>query len=358
MRILYAVQATGNGHIARAMELLSFIQQHGEVDIFLSGSNSSLDFNLPIKYRSKGLSLFYGNVGGLDYWKVAKAFAPLRIFREAKQLPVEQYDIVINDFESITSLACKLKKVPYVHFGHQASFASAKSPRPTKKDFMGEFILKNYASSKHKIGLHFEQYDNDIYSPIIKSSILNAVPTNKSHITVYLAHYSDQVVMEQLSKIKDIQFHLFSKKVKKEISINNILLKPVGNNSFNESMITSAGVITGAGFETPAEALYMNKKLLCLPILGQYEQLCNAAALEKFNVPIVNRIDEHFSFKVKTWINGLQAKPLTLNKSTAEIVELVIEKGLSLKQTGSPSFDLKEILKPTDMVFPLPNYSV
>lgn len=84
MKILYAIQATGNGHISRAFELLPFIQQNGNVDVFLSGSNSSLNFDLPIKYRSKGLSLFYGNRGGLNYWKMAKAFSPLRILKEAK----------------------------------------------------------------------------------------------------------------------------------------------------------------------------------------------------------------------------------------------------------------------------------
>jgi hypothetical protein len=110
------------------------------VDIFLSGSNSSLETNLPVKYKSKGLSLFYGNRGGLDYWKMLKAFSPLRIIQEARMLPVEKYDIVLNDFESITSLACKIKNVPFIHFGHQASFSSAQTPRPSKKDIAGECI--------------------------------------------------------------------------------------------------------------------------------------------------------------------------------------------------------------------------
>ena len=355
MKILYAVQATGNGHIARATELLPFIQQYGEVDIFLSGSNSSLNNDLPVKYRSKGLSLFYGNTGGLNYLKMASTFAPYRIYKEAKNLPVEKYDIVLNDFESITSLACKIKNVPSVHFGHQASFSSLNTPRPEGKDLVGEFILRNYANSVHTVGLHFESYDKDIYSPVLKSSILNATPKNKGHITVYLAHYSDEVVIEHLQKIKDLQFHVFSKKVKAVERIGNILLMPVSNNGFNESMINSAGVITGAGFETPAEALYLGKKLLCLPILGQYEQLCNAAALEKFNVTVVNRIDTYFSFAVKMWMNSLSPKPLVLNQSTEKIVQLVIEKGLLAK--AKQPIHQKEIFNPADIVFPLPDYS-
>ena len=43
------------------------------------------------------------------------------------------------------------------------------------------------------------------------------------------------------------------------------------------------GVITGGGFETVAEALYLNKPVFTIPIKGQYEQECNATAASKFN---------------------------------------------------------------------------
>ena len=74
MKIFYSVQATGNGHISRAMELLPYLQEYGVVDIFLSGANSSLGFNAPIKYRSKGLSLYYTCKRKLDYTKTALSF--------------------------------------------------------------------------------------------------------------------------------------------------------------------------------------------------------------------------------------------------------------------------------------------
>ena len=63
---------------------------------------------------------------------------------------------------------------------------------------------------------------------------------------------------------------------------------------FDDSMIRSHAVITGAGFETPAEALYLGKKLMVLPMHGQYEQACNAVALSEFNVAVVNNVDDYF----------------------------------------------------------------
>ncbi len=54
MKILYSIQATGNGHISRAMELLPYLQKFGTVDIFLSGANSTLPLEAEVKYREPG----------------------------------------------------------------------------------------------------------------------------------------------------------------------------------------------------------------------------------------------------------------------------------------------------------------
>jgi uncharacterized protein (TIGR00661 family) len=332
MKILYSIQATGNGHISRAMELMPHLKQYGEVDVFLSGSNSHLQPNLPVAYRSKGLSLFYGNTGGLDYWRMWKELNLRRVWKEAKELPVEKYDIVLNDFESITSLACRLKKVPSIGFGHQASFRSSHTPRSPKKDIMGDLILKQYATATDYVGLHFKQYDDFIYSPVIKQEILDATPTDEGHITVYLSHYSDAVVVKALQKVKDIRFEVFSKKVRQPTVLNNVTLFPISNEGFTDSLIRSHGVITGAGFETPAEALYLGKKVLALPIKGQYEQLCNAAAMKEFNVVVVEQIEENFDAKVKEWLNASATIRLQLSHNTFQIVQTAIDKGRALNK--------------------------
>lgn len=330
MKILYAVQATGNGHISRAMELMPYLNQYGKVDVFLSGSNSHLNANLPVAYKSKGLSLFYGNTGGLDYWRMFKECSIKRVWKEAHELPVEKYDLVINDFENICSLACRLKNIPSIGFGHQASFQSKNTPRPDKKNFSGELILQHYAGATDYIGLHFDSYADFIYSPVIKNEIIHSDPADQGYITVYLSHYSDDKVIAQLQQLPDLRFEVFSKKVSAPVVMGNICLMPISNEGFTKSLINCHGVITGAGFETPAEALYLGKKLLVLPIKGQYEQLCNAAALKGFGVTVVDAMKDGFATEVSNWINGTPARSLSLTNSTYEIVQQVIEKGRSL----------------------------
>jgi uncharacterized protein (TIGR00661 family) len=324
MKIFYAVQATGNGHISRAMELLPYFQRYGQVDIFLSGANNSLELDAAVKYRSKGLSLFYTNSGGLNYWEIAKQISPLRVYNEVRHLPVENYDLVINDFESITSLACMLKKIPSVNFGHQACFISPKVPRPEKQERMGEWILRNYARATQYVGLHFKQYDDFILPPVIKREILQAEPQDRGHITVYLSSYSDATVRRHLQPLSDFRFQVFSKEVKQPTLDGNILFLPVNRGSFNKSLITCKAILTGAGFETPAEALYLGKKLMVIPIRGQYEQSCNAAALVKMGVPVLKALDANFADAFLPWMAQRRKPCLHLDYSTEAIVSYLM----------------------------------
>ena len=102
MKIFYAVQATGNGHVSRAMEILPYLNKYGDVDIFLSGTNAQLGMGLPVVYRSKGLSLDYNKKGELDYWKIAKKLKPLMLVKDAIKLPLHEYDLILNDFGRVS----------------------------------------------------------------------------------------------------------------------------------------------------------------------------------------------------------------------------------------------------------------
>lgn len=304
MKIFYAIQATGNGHVSRAIQLYPYLKKFGDVDFFMSGNNASLNLEIPIKYKSKGCSLHYSKCGGLDYWSIAKNISPLQIYRDAKALPLLDYDVVINDFDSITSLACKLQNVNSIQFGHQASFMSDLTPRPDNSNFMGELILKNYATAPKYLGLHFREYDSFIRPPIIKDEILQATPKDMNHVTVYLPSFDKDCLERAFNKVKGIEFQWFLSDVKKIHSVGNITYYPVNQSLFNESMINCSGILTGGGFETPAEALYLNKKIMCIPIQNHYEQECNVAALELLGVPVLSKVGDDFHNEIENWLNA------------------------------------------------------
>ncbi len=303
MKILYSVQATGNGHISRAHQLYPYLCELGNVDIMVSGSNATLNMEIPVKYTSKGMSLFYSQCGGLNYLKTLKAFNYFRIYQEAKDLPVEKYDLIINDFDHITSKACRIKNVPSVQFGHQASFMSDKTPRPESRSILGEWVLNKYAPSSNYVGLHFDRYDDFIFPPIIKDVFINANSSDQGHITVYLPSY-DMVCLKEIFKtVSPREIHWFIPEIDKPYVDGNIHFFPINQKLFNESLIHCHGLLTGGGFETPAEALYLGKKLLTIPIDGQYEQQCNAAALQNSGITRLNRLNNKTKEIFYQWLS-------------------------------------------------------
>jgi uncharacterized protein (TIGR00661 family) len=304
MKILYSVQATGNGHISRCMELLPYLQDFGEVDIFLSGANSSLSLDAPVRYRSKGLSLFYTCNGGLNYWQMIREFQPMQLKQQIRDLPVEKYDLILNDFEYITAAACARKRIPSISFGHQASFQSAYVPRPATRSKTGEWILKKYAPATAYVGLHFQPYDEFIFTPIIKKEIREAEPSDKSYVTVYLPSFCEWQLTEIFSVFKDFRFEIFSGQSNQKRRERNMEFIPVDKKAFNESLRNCSGIITSGGFETPAEALHLGKKIIIIPIRGHYEQLCNAEALEQMGILKLKNIGPDFKSQFESWINS------------------------------------------------------
>ena len=325
MKIFYAIQGTGNGHISRAEQLYPYLQKHGEVDFFLSGSNAQLQTPLPIKYKSNGISLHYKNTGGMDYGKISKSLG-FNIYKEAKALPIENYDVIINDFEFITSLACTLKKKKSIQFGHQASFQSKLTPRASNFNPLGNWVLNKFVKSTDYLGLHFESYDKNIYNPIIKDEIINAFPIDNGHITVYLPQYSVSFLFFFLLAQSKFNFEIFTKEVKQPTNYKNLTLLPIDNKTFTNSLIQCHGIITAGGFETPAEALYLKKKLLSIPILNHFEQECNGAAMQKLGVTVIKKIDKNFNQVFTEWVQAENKTQFTLTHSTEEIVNLLMQK--------------------------------
>ena len=98
MKVLYAIQGTGNGHICRARDIIPILQQKVELDILVSGIQVDIDLPTEVKYQFKGLSFIFGKKGGVNFFQTWKKNKVRRFFQEMNSLPVEEYDLIINDF--------------------------------------------------------------------------------------------------------------------------------------------------------------------------------------------------------------------------------------------------------------------
>ena len=209
MKILYAIQGTGNGHLSRARDIIPILQQKGELDILVSGTEAEVALPYPVKYTFKGLSFVFGKKGGIDLLATYKKSNLKRLYNEVKSLPVEEYDIVINDFEPVSAWACKLKGKTCIGLSHQAAVINKHAPKPVKNDLVGSVVLKNYAPVTEQYGFHFEQYDKNIFTPVIRSQVRQAKPADKGHYTVYLPSYSDERIIKVLKQVEAIEWQVF-----------------------------------------------------------------------------------------------------------------------------------------------------
>lgn len=325
MKILYAIQGTGNGHISRARDIVPILSRKGELDILISGSQADVSLDVPVKYRFRGLSFFFGKSGGVALWKTWFKANFKNLLKETEQLPIEKYDLVINDFEPVSAWACYRKKLPCVSLSHQAAILNKNAPRPKKKGRVGKFVLQNYAPTNYQFGFHFQAYDDNIFTPIIRQQVRQTAVQARDHFTVYLPAYDDAKMILKLNHLSKTRWELFSKHCTQAFHYKNIHVRPISNEAFITSMAQSRGVLCGAGFETPAEALYLQKKLLVIPMKGQYEQHCNAAALKKMGVPVLKKFNSKHLDVVREWIHADKIVKVNYPDITEQIIDTLFE---------------------------------
>jgi len=90
---------------------------------------SQLSFPAPVKFQCYGLTFVSSAKGGIDIFKTIKGLKPLRFLKEVMALPVEDYDLVISEFEPFSAWVCKLIGVTCIEMSHQAAVRAEGSPK-------------------------------------------------------------------------------------------------------------------------------------------------------------------------------------------------------------------------------------
>ncbi|NEU10316.1 glycosyl transferase [Flavihumibacter sp. R14] len=326
MKILFAIQATGNGHISRAREIVPLLEKHGQVDLLVSGTQADVTLDQPLAYRFHGFSFIFGKKGGVNNWKTYRHMNLFQLRKDITSLPLKQYDLIINDFEPVTAWGCRLQGLPSVSLSHQASFISKKTPRPPNSFNWAELIFRYYAPTTHHIGFHFKPYDDFIHTPVIRSEIRNQESTDCGHITVYLPSFDDKHLLPYLQQIPEVKWEVFSKHSQIKYRQENVWVNPVSNQEFNHSLVHSHGLLTGGGFEGPSEALFLGKKVMMIPMKNQFEQQCNAEAARQMGVPVLHHLDHESVPALRRWLSGPFMVQTNFLNETEQIVNNLVKK--------------------------------
>ena len=314
MNILYGVNATGNGHISRSRITISELKKRGHnVTVLFSGRKVKDFFDLEEfrPYIIKQGFTFVFKKGKLNVFKTLLNIDLIQFVRDVFKIKKE-YDVVVTDFEPISAYAARKLGIHCIGIGHQYSFLK-KIPKSFKMKLASLFFLRFYTPINSTISSHFYHFNQTILPPFIENGLKNqdTVPTMKNTFLVYLAWEEQDQMISILNSIKGNEFIYYSS-VDEEVQIANVTLKPFSNKHFKEDLIACNGLLTNAGFQLPAEAIYLGKKILCKPLVGQPEQEHNAKTLKRLEHATV--CAEFTKEEIEMWIrNGKQKKELYLS---------------------------------------------
>ena len=324
MKILYAIQGTGNGHISRALEIIPILQNYGEVDILISGNQSQVELPFEVKYQFHGLSFVPSKKGGISFFRSLFNIKLGKLINEIRKLKVENYNLVISDYEPISAWACVLRNIKCVQLSHQAAVMHKNSPKPDIKHYLGNYILNHYCPSTIKYGFHFERYSEAIFLPVIRKQVRDLKISNEGNYLVYLPAYHDEVLHQFLWNFS-AKWTVFSKYCTIEYTKDNVTFCPIENDSFLKTLSSCSGVLCGAGFELPAEAMFLNKKLMVIPMENQFEQQCNAESLKKLGVKVLPKLDLMNYRDVYDWLKYARPIQIVYADETQQLIEKIVK---------------------------------
>jgi len=288
MKILYGIAATGNGHISRSRIIVDALRKKGHlVDVILSGRDEKDLFDIdelkPFQIK-KGFT-FVTKKGKISYIKTVLNSSPIEFFNDVKSID-SNYDLVITDFDPISAYAARKNKIPCMGIGHQYSFYK-NIPMTNKMKFISIFFPKIYAPVNFTVPFHFYHFNESILPPFIDSVIKKSHNNEEGNkkILVYLAWENLNDIISIMHKIEE-KFIVYAN-IDSTQENENVTLKPFSNITFKEDLIGCSGLITNAGFQLPAEALFLGKPMLCKALDGQPEQEHNAKILNELGYATV-----------------------------------------------------------------------
>ena len=280
MKILYGVQATGQGHISRARAMASALQQHDvEVTWLFSGRSAERLFDMEpfgdFEHR-RGLT-FATRAGNIRYLETITSNNIFEFWRDIRQLDLAPYDVIVTDYEPVTAWAARLADRLCIGIGHQYAFGNGTPV--AGGDWLSRTIMRSFAPVSIPLGLHWHPYADNVLPPILD---LPALPGDQRarHVLVYLPFEDQDRVTRWLQQVPDRAFIQYAGGLDHEMR-GNVQRHPTSIASFKRHLAGSDGVICNSGFELISECIQWQKPVLTKPLAGQMEQLSNAMALQE-----------------------------------------------------------------------------
>lgn len=311
MKIMFAVQGDGRGHMTQAIAASHLLQAEGhEVVAVTVGTNPSR--KLPefftqafeerlIPIESPGFS-FQGGKGVTAAGTLRQVVVGLRRYRKSLKilqatLDKTQPDLLINFLEPLVGVFNLLHRhlVPVISVGHQFMLEHPEFVR-CRKFALQQWTMRRYVrltgARSTRFALSFypasSQPDRRLYvgPPLLRQELFQLQSDNPGRfLLAYILNqgYTDEI-LKWHSENQGVELHCFCEKPKVEPVWRydaTLSFHKLDGKKFLRMMAESRGVATTAGFESLNEAAWLGKPLLVVPVANHIEQYLNALDAEK-----------------------------------------------------------------------------
>lgn len=316
MKIFYATQGTGGGHTARTEQITKAMPP--EVTIQLAFSSMATDWK---RLGFPKPTLLYNGIAvesdGSNRFGLFKSIFhtdPFGSMYELLSQPLRKSRLVVSDCEPFSAWAGKMRGMPVVHVSHHGALLYEGTPTVPALSLSQRAIKMATRIAMFpcddKICFHYRKYHPDILTPLIRPEVRAAKVENDGHVVVYLPGQRGVEVANAVQMFRDTRFVIFDKYTNKPETRGNATLLPLaGPDLFLDIARNCRGIVTGAGFQLTSEALFMGKAVAVTAKKGNWEQECNAAALEKEGGVILPNLVDHpreWEYCMADWLRSPQ----------------------------------------------------
>jgi uncharacterized protein (TIGR00661 family) len=307
MKYLFFVQNEGRGHMTQALTVAEELKEQGHelVGVIMNKNPErqipsffSEEIGAPIFFIRSPYFLINKDGLGIDF-KKSIVFNILRLHSYIKSLKTIHLlykklkpDVIINFFEPLCGLYNIFFKNsrPCFSLGHQFFMEHPQFPKP--KGFLKDqeyVVFYNHITSygsKSLLALSFTEESDCldkkiiVCPPLIRKEIRELQPESKDFILSYIlnAGYFEEI-KDWAEKNPNQKIEAFwDKKDAPETTEfgNNLLFHKLSGQKFIRLLKDCHTYISTGGFDSIAEAAYLQKNILMVPTKNHYEQLGNA----------------------------------------------------------------------------------
>jgi len=309
-RIIYGVAGEGFGHSSRSHLIGQKLIDSGHDVMFVGSQKSLLYLKQYFGRRVKeifGLSFAFedGRVDKSETLKKNLLKLPEgnrindELFREHFE-PFEP-ELVISDFEPFSAWWAWRKNVPFISIDHEHMLTLCELEHQ-KRNWLSHLTAKvvtecHYVGAAVYVIINFFRTPLRIDSavlvpPVVRPVVCELEALQGEYILLYSTTGSGrEQLTEILNKFDGQKFYIYG--FNESLEYKNCIFKERSTEGFLKDLAGARGVIASAGFSLLSECLYLKKKMLLLPLAGQYEQIINGHYIQKLGLGLsAEKLDE------------------------------------------------------------------